>query len=291
MGLCISKNPGPTRHATTARDTISTNSESTGSASTGSPHHHGLSQRHSAGPAAPRQQTRFSGDVDNTLFFGRRETQECLMLWAHGGDPAELEKSYKSKLIMTRQLLGGNALFDPQEKCPELNQAFANHLRADPKRRSAVNEDNRENFSEEKPDMSIAICMGIRRGLGAQEQMALEQQAALNETEVFSRKSKGSISFAVKYGRDVAFGLSGVEEMTSAPAKERFFKSGYDAKTSVTDSELRFLYRNRNDPNYQERVKFYQEQFDTDELEFKECAPPWELHPQAWAQYKPKSEG
>ena len=120
--------------------------------------------------------------------------------------------------------------------------------------------------------------------------MALEQRAALNETEVFSRKSKGSISFAVESGRDVAFGFSGQEEMTSAPAKERFYKSGYDAKTSITDSELRFLYRNRNDPNYQERVKFYREHFGTDEIEFNECEAPWELEPQAWERYKPKSE-
>jgi len=291
MGSCISTGKSTMRHATTSRDTISTSSDSPGNDSTGSPHHPYLPRRNTAGPTAPRQQTTFAGSVDNTLFFGRQETQESLMLWAHGGNPAELEKSYKSKLIMTRQLLGGNDLFDPQEKCPEVNQAFADHLRANPKRMSAVNEDNRENFSEEKPNMSIAICMGADHGLRAHEQMALEQRAALNETEVFSRKSKGSISFAVESGRDVAFGLSGQEEMTSAPAKERFFKSGYDAKTSVTDSELRFLYRNRNDPNYQERVKFYQERFDTDEIEFNECDPPWELEPHAWAQYKPKSEG
>lgn len=213
------------------------------------------------------------------------------MLWAHGGNPEALEESFSSRLIMTRQLLGGNDAFDPEEKCPELNQAFADHLRANPKRMSAVNAENRENFSEEKPNMSIAICMGADLGLRANEQMALEQQAALNETEVFKRKSKGSISFAVDHGRDIAFGLSGQDEMTSAPAKEPFYKSGYYAKTSVTDSELRFLYRHRNDPDYQEHVKFYQEKFDTDEIEFQECDPPWEREPEAWEQYKPKSEG
>jgi hypothetical protein len=239
---------------------------------------------------APRQQTSFSGNIDNTFFFGRKETQEGLMLWAHGGNTEELQKSYQTRLIMTRQLLGGNDEFDPQEKCPEINQAFADHLRANPKRSSAVNSDNRENFSEEKPNMSIAMCLGFEHRLRANQQMALEQQAALNETEVFARKSKGAISFAVENGRDIAFGLSGYEEMTSAPAKEPFFKSGYDAKTSITDSELRFLYRNRNDPDYQEHVKFYQEQLDTVEIEYEQCDPPWEVEPQAWEQYKPKSE-
>jgi hypothetical protein len=246
-------------------------------------------RRQSAGATRRVKTAIFKGDLNNTLFFGRQDTQEELVLWAHGNDHNALELSNENRLIKVRQFLGGNDLFDPELKCPELNQEFADHLRNDPKRSSAVNAENRENFSEEKPNMSIAMCVGIDQKLRYTECQALEQQAALNETEVFSRKSKGAISFAVETGRDIAFGMAGREEMTSAPAKKRFFKHGFDAKTSVTDSELRFLYRNRNDPSYQERVKFYQARLDAHRPEFEQCNPPWDLEPQAWAAYKPKS--
>ncbi|MEA9745439.1 hypothetical protein VDG39_20540, partial [Xanthomonas campestris pv. raphani] len=99
------------------------------------------------------------------------------------------------------------------------------------------------------------------------------------------------LSFAVEDGRDVAFGLSGHHEMTSAPAKNPFYKHGIYAKTSVTDSELRFLYRNRNNPEYQERVKFYREDLGRHfDIEFSRCDPPWEQEAEIWQQYRPKSE-
>ncbi|MEA9866395.1 hypothetical protein, partial [Xanthomonas campestris] len=235
---------------------------------------------------------RLAGEVKNTLFFGRAETQERLILWAHDCDHDAMMKSLENTPITVRQFLGGNGLYDPEEKYPELNQRFADHLRSNPNRASAVNEENRENFSDEKPDMSMAMCMmGDPEKLAGRSYWEVESQAALNETEVFSRKSKGAISFAVEDGRDVAFGLSGHHEMTSAPAKNPFYKHGIYAKTSVTDSELRFLYRNRNNPEYQERVKFYREDLGRHfDIEFSRCDPPWEQEAEIWQQYRPKSE-
>ncbi|MFO3704626.1 hypothetical protein ACI6Q5_06480 [Xanthomonas codiaei] len=254
---------------------------------------------------APRQsqapessKRRLVGQIENTLFFGRQEAQEKLLRWAHDGDDAAMMHSLDNIPITVRQFLGGHPSFDPEERCPELNQHFADHLRANPKWASAVNDHNRENFSNETPDMSRAMSMlGDPEALAGRTYRDVEKQAVLNETNVFKKKSKGALDFAVETGRDVAFGLSSRGEMTSAPAKMPFYKHGYYAGTSVTDSELRHLYRNRDDSGYQQCVQFYSEVHHAGDsptrhhLEFEQCAPPWEQEPEIWQNYKPKSEG
>jgi len=48
-----------------------------------------------------------------------------------------------------------------------------------------------------------------------------------------------------------------------------------------TGSELRWLYRNRNDPGVQNNVQFWRGGERAD--------PPWESEPERWSNYKPKS--
>ncbi|MFA1041499.1 hypothetical protein [Xanthomonas fragariae] len=68
-----------------------------------------------------------------------------------------------------------------------------------------MNDHNRENFSNETPDMSRAMSMlDDQVALAGRNYREIEKQAALNETNVFKKKSKGALSFAVETGRDVA---------------------------------------------------------------------------------------
>lgn len=53
-------------------------------------------------------------------------------------------------------------------------------------------------------------------------------------------------------------------------------------KTSITGAELRWIYRNRKDPQVQALIQFWKA--------FKPCAAPWETDPTSWADYKPTSE-
>ncbi|AEL06363.1 type III effector protein XopAT [Xanthomonas campestris pv. raphani 756C] len=201
MGSCFSKSSGVQRPPTTNSVNVGGDVEYP---AVGSP----LSSSHSSSsgfsnlPPRPSRKSmanrdstcRLAGEVENTLFFGRAETQERLILWAHDCDHDAMMKSLENTPITVRQFLGGNGLYDPEEKYPELNQRFADHLRSNPNRASAVNEENRENFSDEKPDMSMAMCMmGDPEKLAGRSYWEVESQAALNETEVFSRKSKGAI--------------------------------------------------------------------------------------------------
>lgn len=302
MGSCISKCSSlPNSPATNTLNSLHDQEEfpspdSISSSTSSSGRFEGLTApKQSQAPESSKR--RLVGETENTLFFGRQETQDKFLLWAHDGDEAAMMHSLQNIPITVRQFLGGHPSFDPEERCPELNQHFADHLRSNPKWASAVNDHNRENFSNETPDMSRAMSMsGDPVSLAGRTYKEVKKQAALNETNVFKKKSKGAISFAVETGRDVAFGLSGHGEMTSAPAKKPFYKHGYYAGTSVTDSELRHLYRNRDDSGYQQRVQFYSEVHHSLDsparyhLEFEQCAPPWEQEPHIWQNYKPKSE-
>ncbi|WDM75845.1 hypothetical protein ACCQ13_02065 [Xanthomonas sp. NCPPB 1638] len=303
MGSCISKcSSVPNSPATNSVNSLSPQGELRGggsisSSASSSGRFEGLKPAPKQSQAPRSSKRRLAGEIENTLFFGRQETQEELLLWAHDGDPASMTHNLQNIPITVRQFLGGHPSFDPEERCPELNQQFADYLRSNPKWASAVNDQNRENFSDETPDMSRALSMiGDPVALAGRSSREVAEQAALNETNVFKKKSKGALSFAVETGRDVAFGLNGRSEMSSAPAKNPFYKHGYYAGTSVTDAELRHIYRNREDPGYQQRVQFYSqvhhgiESPTRNHLEFEQCAPPWEQEPQIWQNYMPKAE-
>lgn len=53
-------------------------------------------------------------------------------------------------------------------------------------------------------------------------------------------------------------------------------------KTSITGAELRWIYRNRADPQVQALVQFWHN--------FVACGAPWEANPKAWAAYIPTNE-
>lgn len=56
----------------------------------------------------------------------------------------------------------------------------------------------------------------------------------------------------------------------------------------VTFSELRFAYRNRENPDFQKRLQFWWEQ--PEQGVFIQGPPPWEQYPNVWANYHPQSE-
>jgi hypothetical protein len=58
---------------------------------------------------------------------------------------------------------------------------------------------------------------------------------------------------------------------------------------SITGSELRWIYRHRNDPRVQARVQFRDGTFEN----YYTCGPPWDSPEGArlWSEYHPRSEG
>ncbi|OGO59659.1 MAG: hypothetical protein A2V85_12180 [Chloroflexi bacterium RBG_16_72_14] len=104
-------------------------------------------------------------------------------------------------------------------------------------------------------------------------------------------KSKGGLYWAIMVdpGIHVHFVLDGIEQEAVVQKSYQGTISDVGAhedpgKTrSVTGSELRWVYRNREHERVQERVQFW--------LKNKQCAPPWHGNgAPLWAQYQPRKD-
>jgi hypothetical protein len=105
--------------------------------------------------------------------------------------------------------------------------------------------------------------------------------------KIFSRKCKGALSWVTTSNENndllkknnIHFILDGID------MKYVVNKTKYPgAKTDITSRELRWVYRNRNNPNVQRKIQFW--------LDGKPTSPPWESveGKKIWRLYTPMSE-
>ncbi|PHM45768.1 T3SS effector EspK [Xenorhabdus mauleonii] len=105
----------------------------------------------------------------------------------------------------------------------------------------------------------------------------------------FIRKCKGGLSWVVTDSDPIAqkikvhFILDGLD-MRSIVSKQPYVnnKTGEVSKTSITASELRWIYRNRHNPKVKQKIHFW--------FEGKPTIPPWESEEgkMIWQKYVPK---
>lgn len=101
------------------------------------------------------------------------------------------------------------------------------------------------------------------------------QQSPKDLTNAWGRTSKAGLLYHLERGATVHFVITGIDLNKVANKTE-------SNKHSVTSRELRLLYRRRNDPLVQQRVKLYDTSGPIDQAAF--FARP------EWQQYSPKSE-
>ncbi|GLU29819.1 hypothetical protein Brsp01_50520 [Brucella sp. NBRC 12950] len=89
------------------------------------------------------------------------------------------------------------------------------------------------------------------------------------------RKVKGGLNWAAEDRISVHFVLDGVN------MSDVIEKRLYNLNKSTTGSELRWLYRNRDNPAVQDVVQFWKDGHRVN--------PPWEDDKKLWSQYLPKS--
>ncbi|MBD1228944.1 hypothetical protein [Xenorhabdus griffiniae] len=105
--------------------------------------------------------------------------------------------------------------------------------------------------------------------------------------KVFSRKCKGGLSWVTTSNEDtdllknnnIHFILDGID-MRYVVNKIKY----PGARTDITSHELRWVYRNRYNPNVQRKIQFW--------LDGKPTSPPWESveGKEIWRLYTPRSE-
>ncbi|CDH34623.1 hypothetical protein [Xenorhabdus bovienii] len=114
---------------------------------------------------------------------------------------------------------------------------------------------------------------------------AAEDPLSKYSTTHYSRKCKGGLSWIVTDNDPIAqklkihFILDGID-MKSVVKKESYISD----KTSITAHELRWIYRNRNNPKVKQKIHFW--------LDGEPSMPPWE-RPESrelWKEYIPTGE-
>lgn len=61
-----------------------------------------------------------------------------------------------------------------------------------------------------------------------------------------------------------------------------------EKERSITGSELRWIYRNRRNPEVSALIQFWR--YDSFHKRWAQCTPPWEWHNSVWAAYNPRHE-
>lgn len=99
--------------------------------------------------------------------------------------------------------------------------------------------------------------------------------------EFYSRKSKAGIKWAQENGHAVHYILDDIDIDSVINKTMNIGKSGSPIK-SIVNSEIRYIYRNRKNPEMQKTVQFWREGHPSN--------APWVDDPAKWHHYKPKSE-
>lgn len=111
--------------------------------------------------------------------------------------------------------------------------------------------------------------------------------AELDTNEVIRRKCKAGLHWGT-HSSDGAHIHFILDSLNQNAIVDKNYRDDFIARSasgsiikerSITNAELRWLFRNRNDPNVQNRVQFWQNGEPT--------YPPWETDPSTWAQYRP----
>lgn len=101
------------------------------------------------------------------------------------------------------------------------------------------------------------------------------------------RASKQGIAFTVNQGRKIHFALDWIDlddviNKNRSGEDNQGTHANQDKERAITGAELRFIYRNRKDPLYQQNVVFYQSG--------KIVKAPWDEDPGRWAQIPPSRD-
>ena len=117
----------------------------------------------------------------------------------------------------------------------------------------------------------------------------------IEQNSAWRRKCKGGLEFAVFHRQNnIHFCLDGFdfEQVIHKSTPIHDSNPGEGKRRGVTSAELRWIYRNRNFIQVQERIYFWK--IRPNSLQMEQCPPPWEWDPSEnggnWGQYHPKSE-
>lgn len=102
------------------------------------------------------------------------------------------------------------------------------------------------------------------------------------EDKYLSKKSKSGLNWSKEIGNKVHYILDDIN-FDSVVDKDDLYHNHYGENiVSITNSELRWLYRNRTDPDTQKSVQFWKDG--------RPANAPWADDPETWRRYKPRSE-
>ena len=117
----------------------------------------------------------------------------------------------------------------------------------------------------------------------------------IEQNSAWRRKCKGGLEFAVYHRQNnIHFCLDGFdfEQVIHKSTPSHDSNPGEAKRRGVTSAELRWIYRNRNFVQVQERIYFWRRS--PNGLQLEQCQPPWEWYPSEnggnWGQYHPKRE-
>lgn len=170
------------------------------------------------------------------------------------------------------QLLTGTAL----QSVPTLNNDFASFCRGNAKYKEVV-----------KPDAAIEVPAS---------------DDDIENNRRWRRKSKAGIEFLTKHQHNIHFAIDNAidwnaviskpdaAEKTDVPFKPQGdglyqYKAGDIKMRIITYAEIRFIYRNRTDADFQKRIQFWY----SDGTKFSAGAPPWDRDSGTWSKYIPAS--
>lgn len=161
---------------------------------------------------------------------------------------------------------------------PDINKKFATFCRGNDKYKTVVNAG--DDLEVPATDDDVANNARWRR----------KSKAGLD----FLTMSKKFIHFAIDHGMkpDDVTKKVGAAELTDVPfatagqGKMQFKISNDDKMRIITYAELRFIYRDRTNKDFQTYIQFW---YQDSSGKFAADAPPWDLNPAVWANYKPSN--
>ena len=149
----------------------------------------------------------------------------------------------------------------------------------------------------------------------ADEQVEIDEKKLWHDNKIWRRKSKAGIEFLVKHHHFIHFAIDKDmiwEQVATAPGvKAKQIETHFKKKITVMDngndtqvvdessllksvvitySELRFIYENRTDSDFQKRIQFWYQLDNSAHSSFEADVPPWEKFPDPWAKYVPESD-
>lgn len=128
-----------------------------------------------------------------------------------------------------------------------------------------------------KQSVQLAFNQSIYRHKKYNSILVDQKQNSLDLVTIIGRKSKAGINWAKEDQFRIHFNIDGID------MNKVVEKTPIEGVKSITGSELRYIYRSRDDPNMAGVVQFWKNG--------NRVAPPWVTDKPLWDGYKPKSSG